>query len=172
MKYLKLGTIVNTHGLTGEVKVLCNYYGNNFSWVVKTIVYLAESEQFIPLVISRIRNHKQFLLLTFENYDTIELVQTMKNKHLVINIEAVVNDNNCSWFYEDIHDYQAFDVKNNIYLGEVIAFLDNNHQGLWEIKMTNKKTFFIPNNKVFISKINKAEKKVYFNIIEGLINND
>ena len=38
--------------------------------------------------------------------------------------------------------------------------------------MTNKKTFFITNNKIFINKINKEEQKVYFDIIEGLINND
>ncbi|WJG70292.1 ribosome maturation factor RimM [Spiroplasma ixodetis] len=171
MKYLELGTIVNTHGLIGEVKVLCNYYGNKFSWKEKTTVYLEETKQLTPLIISRVRNHKQFLLLTFENYNTIELVEGMKNKNLVINTEEIINDN-LPLFYEDILNYEAFDANNNAFLGKVIAFLDNNHQGLWEIKMTNKKTFFIPNNKVFINKINKEEQKVYFNIIEGLINND
>lgn len=170
MKYLELGTIINTHGLLGEVKVLCNYYGNKFSWTEKTTVYLEENKQLTPLIITRVRNHKQFLLLTFENYDTIELVQNMKNKHLVINTEEITNAN-LPWIYEDILNYQAFDANNNMFLGEVIAFFDNNHQGLWEIKMINNKTFFIPNNKVFINKINKEEKKVYFNIIEGLINN-
>lgn len=170
MKYLELGTIVNTHGLRGEVKVLCNYYGKKFLWTVKTTVYLEENKQLTSLIIARVRNHKQFLLLTFENYDTIELVQSMKNKHLVINTEEIINAN-LSWFYEDILNYQAFDASNNMLLGQVIAFFDNNHQGLWEIKIVNNKTFFIPNNEVFISKINKEEKKVYFNIIEGLINN-
>lgn len=171
MKYLELGTIVNTHGLIGEVKVLCNYYGNNFLLQEKIIVYLEENKQLTPLTISRVRNHKQFLLLTFESYNTIELVQGMKSKHLVINTDQITNEN-LSWFYENILNYEAFDANNNHYLGQVIAFFDNNHEGLWEIQMTNKKTFFIPNNKAFINKINKEDKKVYFNIIEGLINND
>ena len=171
MKYLELATIVNTHALRGEVKVLCNYYGNKFSWAVKTVVYLEENNQLTPLIITRARKHQQFLLLTFENYNTIELVTPLKNKHLGINLETITNDE-LVWFYEDIVNYQAFDANDNTYLGQVIAFLDNNHQGLWEIQMVNKKSLFIPNNKVFINKINKKTQAVYFNMIEGLINND
>ena len=170
MSYLELGTIVNTHGLNGEVRVLCNYYGNNFPWTVNTTIYLDQEPDLLPLVIINIRHHKNFLLLTFKDYNKIALVELMKTKKIVINTKTFSNDN-LSWYYEDIINFQAFDANNNELLGQVISFLDNNHQGLWEIKMLDQ-VFFIPNNKYFIAKIDKIQKKVYFNIIEGLIKND
>ena len=168
MQYLDLGIIVNTHGLLGEVKVLCSYYGNSYPWASGTTIYLQNNDELITLVITKIRKHQQFLLLTFQDYNKIELVEKFKTKHLVVTPELVA-EHNLPWLYEDIVGYQAFDANNNAYLGQVSAFFDNNHQGLWEVKMANDKTFFIPINKVFINKINKTEQKVYFNVIEGLI---
>ncbi|WP_342276939.1 ribosome maturation factor RimM [Spiroplasma endosymbiont of Nebria brevicollis] len=171
MKYLKLGTIVNTHGLKGEVRVLCNYYGNNFPWQPKSTIYLHTNNEYQVLTITNVRQHKQFLLLTFAKHDKIELVEMMKTKDIVIDTDEI-NLDSLPWTYDDIMNYQAFDASNNISLGQVIDFVDNNHQGLWEIEMIDGNTFFIPNNKTFISKVDKTAKKVYFNMIEGLIQHD
>lgn len=171
MKYLKLGTIVNTHGLKGEVKILCNYYGKNFPWQPKTTIYLHKNDDYKPLIITHARQHKQFLLLTFDKYGKIELVETMKTKEIVIDTDEI-NLDCLPWIYNDIMNYQAFDANKNISLGQVINFIDNNHQGLWEIEMIDGHTFFIPNNKTFINKIDKVTKKVYFTMIEGLMGHE
>lgn len=171
MKYLKLGTIVNTHGLKGEVKVLCNYYGNNFPWLPKTTLYLHTNSQYHALTISNVRQHKQFLLLTFANYNKIELVEMMKAKDIVVATDEI-NLNSLPWTYHDIMNYEALDAHNKTLLGQVIDFIDNNHQGLWEIKMIDGNTFFIPNNETFINTVDKTTKQVYFNMIEGLIHHD
>jgi len=172
MQYLEIGKIVNTHGLDGEVKVICNYYGKNFpNWSKNTNVFLKDNDNFSPLIINSVRKHQQFLLVSFNDFNNINMVEPMKSKPLMIAFDEN-NKGNLPWFYENIINYQVFDNSNNELLGQVVAFFDNNHQGLWEIKNSNHKTFFIPNNRAFIIKIDPEQQSIFINVIEGLINND
>lgn len=165
MQYLEIAKVVNTHGLLGEVKVLCNYYGKNFAnWKVKQVVYLQDNDDYQPLTINSVRPHQNFLLITFENYQNIDSVLFMKNKAL-----AVVSDDDSKEFsVENLVNYQVLDNKNEKVLGTIVALIDNNHSGLWQVQNEQGKTFYVPNNQFFIAKIDKENKKVYLNLISGM----
>lgn len=166
MQYLEIAKIINTHGLQGEVKVLCNYYGKNFqNWKAKQVVYLKNNDDYQALTISKVRPHQTYLLVTFENYNEIDSVLFMKNKGLAIVSEAAVPN---EFRFVDLMNYQVLDNKNDKFLGHVVALIDNNHSGLWEIKNEHGKSFYVPNNEFFIAHIDKEHKKVYLNLIAGM----
>ncbi|MBE4703983.1 ribosome maturation factor RimM [Spiroplasma platyhelix] len=167
MQYLEIAKIINTHGLLGEVKVLCNYYGKNFTnWKPKQVIYLKNDDDYQPLTITKVRAHKNFLLVTFENYQTIELVLFMKNKSLVVISDEKSDNSNFS--FENLIDYQVLDSDEEKILGKVVGLIDNNHSGLWEVKNDQGATFYVPNNQFFIIKVDKDNKKVYLNLIPGM----
>lgn len=169
MQYLEIAKIINTHGLLGEVKVLCNYYGKNFNnWKAKQIIYLKTTDDYQPLTIATVRPHNNFLLVTFENYQKIESVLFMKNKSLVVINSAENKDSDFS--FENIIDYQVINNQDSKVLGKVSALIDNNHTGLWEVRNDLGETFYVPNNQFFIVKIDKDKKRVYLNLISGMFN--
>lgn len=169
MQYLEIAKIVNTHGLLGEVKVLCNYYGQNFTkWKPEQVVYLKNNDDYQPLTISKVRQHKNFLLITFVSYNEINAVLFMKNKTLVIVDEE--NSENPNFSFQNLMGYQAIDNAKNKVLGKVIALIDNHHTGLWQIETQAGKTFYVPNNQFFIAKVDQNKKIVYLNLIAGMFN--
>lgn len=167
MKYLELAKVVNTHGLSGEIKVLCTYYGLKFNnWKPNQVIYLKENDYYLPLRIKSVRLHKNFLLLTFENFEGIDSVISMKKKSLVILNE----DNDEDFSFENLIDYQVINNQDQKILGSIVGLVDNNHTGLWEVINDQGKTFYVPNNHFFIIKVDKKKKKVYLNLISGMFN--
>lgn len=167
MQYLEIAKVINTHGLLGEVKVLCNYYGKNFTnWKTKQVIYLKNNDDYQPLTINSVREHKNFLLVTFENYQNIDSVLFMKNKSLAIISDEVNSES--SFSFENLVDYQVIDNQNEKVLGTIIALIDNNHSGLWQVKNEQGKTFYVPNDQFFIVRIDKNNKRVYLNLIPGM----
>ncbi|MGL5268758.1 MAG: ribosome maturation factor RimM [Spiroplasma sp.] len=175
MQYLEIAKVITTHGLLGEVKVLCNYYGKHFNnWKPKQVVYLKNHDDYQLLIIKKVRIHKNFLLVTFENYHKIDLVLFMKNKSLGIfneNTDDKINEKNDSNFsFENLIGYQVINSDNNEILGTIIVLIDNNHSGLWQVDNSQGKSFYVPNNQFFIVKIDKNKKRVYLNLISGMFN--
>lgn len=169
MQYLEIAKIINTHGLLGEVKVLCNYYGQKFTkWQPSQVVYLKDNDQYQPLTINKVRQHKNFLLITFATYNKIDSVLFMKNKSLVIIDEENSSDANFS--FQNLIGYQVVNDDNKEELGEIVALIDNNHTGLWQVTNKENKTFYVPNNQFFIIKVDKKKKIVYLNLISGMFN--
>lgn len=169
MQYLEIAKIINTHGLLGEVKVLCNYYGQNFTkWKSNQIVYLKNNDDYQALTISKVRQHKNFLLVTFATYNKIDSVLFMKNKSLVIIDEENLSDPNFS--FQNLIGYQAINNADKKVLGEIVALIDNNHTGLWQVQNQAGKTFYVPNNQFFITKVDQTKKIAYLNLISGMFN--
>lgn len=167
MQYLEIAKVINTHGLLGEVKVLCNYYGKNFTnWKPKQVIYLKNGDDYQPLTINKVRPHKNFLLVTFENYQKIDAVLFMKNKSLVVISDEINQENNFS--FENLIDYQVINIDDNKILGRIIALIDNNDSGLWQVSNDKGATFYVPNNQFFIVKVDKNKKQVYLNLISGM----
>lgn len=169
MQYLEIAKIINTHGLLGEVKVLCNYYGQNFTkWKPNQVVYLKNNNEYQPLTINKVRQHQHFLLITFATYNKIDSVLFMKNKSLVIINKENSDDRN--FLFQNLIGYQVVNHANNEILGEIVALIDNNHTGLWQVQNQTGKTFYVPNNQFFITKVDQTKKIAYLNLIPGMFN--
>lgn len=169
MQYLEIAKIINTHGLLGEVKVLCNYYGQNFTkWKPNQVVYLKNNDNYQSLTISKVRQHKNFLLITFATYNKIDSVLFMKNKSLVI--VDIQNSGDSNFSFQNLIGYQVINNTNKKVLGEIVALIDNNHTGLWQVKNQAGKIFYVPNNQFFITEVDQAKRIAYLNLISGMFN--
>ena len=71
-KWLNVGKIVNTHGIRGEVRVISNTDFPNERFSPGAMLFVNQSgEEWIPVTVASWRKHKQFDLLTFEEFSDV-----------------------------------------------------------------------------------------------------
>src|SRR5699024_10408631 len=97
----QVGKIVNTHGISGEVRIhRMTDFPERFN--VGNTLYLKQNNQLLPLTIAGHRQHKQFDLLLFEGYDDIKDVEAFKGKYLHITEDQLTELDEGEYYYFEI----------------------------------------------------------------------
>ena len=87
--YLRVGVIVTTHGIRGEVKVFPTTDDVRRFDELKTCM-LASKRGLIPLEVSSVKYFKQFVILGFKGYDNINDVLEFVKKDLLVDRKDAV----------------------------------------------------------------------------------
>ena len=118
MELVIIGTIVNHHGLKGEVRVIAHtdYPKERFK-KGKTFYVLKESE-YEKIIIDSVRFHKNFVLLKFNNINDIN--DCLEYKGLDIYSERFEDEN---IYITDLINFDAYDEKDNL-IGSVVDYLE------------------------------------------------
>ncbi len=155
MKYLYVGRIVNTHALKGEVRLLSSFEYKNKIFVPTKKLYIGMGKD--EEEIETYRHHKNFDMIKFKGIDYINDVLKYKGCNVYINEE----DLNLSDDEILISELPLFEIYND---GELVGNISEyrNDNGNEVVKINDK---FIPYNKDFITKIDKANKKIYMHDI-------
>ena len=88
-RYLQVGVITATHGLKGEVKVFPTTDDPGRFDDLKE-VFLDTGKGLTPLEIASVRYFKQFVILKFREYDSINEVENLRKKELWISRSQAV----------------------------------------------------------------------------------
>ncbi|NIK10766.1 ribosome maturation factor RimM [Alkalibacillus almallahensis] len=99
--YLKVGTIVNTHGVQGEVRVM-SVTDFNERYETGNRLFMNWNNQMVEIIVQSHRAHKQFDLLTFEGYDTMESVEPLKQTTLYVSAEDLHELDEDEFYYFEI----------------------------------------------------------------------
>ena len=156
---LYIGTLVNTHGIKGEVKVISNFKYKEEVFKKYNIIYINDKKY----IINSHRKHQKFDLLTFKGYENINDVLNLKGNKIYINredytFEGILN--------EDLYGKKVYDKEK--YIGNLKEIIDNKNQELLVIEKDNK-TYLVPYVDEFVKEINEDIK---LDLIKGLIDED
>ena len=92
MKYIRIGRIVNTHALKGEVRLISDFEYKDRVFIKDFILYIGQFK--IPEVIETHRIHKQYDMIKFVGINYINDVLKYKGEVVYINEEDLkLNDN-------------------------------------------------------------------------------
>lgn len=156
MKYLKVGTIVNTHALKGEVRIISNFEYKDRVFIVGNKLFIGHS--YIPEEIETYRKHKQFDMVKFKGIDYINDVLKYKGCYVYIDEESLsLKDDEI--LESEFTSYELY--SNDKLIGHIEEYRNDNGNKM--IKVNSK---YIPYNKDFITKIDKANKRIYMHGIE------
>ena len=76
--YIKVGKIINTHGIKGELRILSNFQYKDRIFKPNITLYIGENK--IPEIIKTYRHHKDYEMVTFNNYNNInEVLKYLKS---------------------------------------------------------------------------------------------
>lgn len=163
-----VGFIVNTHGLKGEVKVKqITDFIERFN--VGNKVYIeGEDGSYESLQIDSCRQQKQMLILHFKEYNSLETVEWMKGKKLLIKKEQQTPLPEGEYYYHEIIGCTVFSTD-----GEEIGIIDHilapGANDVWVAYDQNDKEILIPYIDDVVKEVDVAKKKIIIEVMEGLI---
>ena len=71
-EFVRIGRIVNTHGIKGELRLLSNFKYKDRVFVQNRKIYIGEEHQ--EELITSYRHHKVFEMITLAGYDNIAYI--------------------------------------------------------------------------------------------------
>ena len=158
MEFIRIGKIVNTHGIKGELRILSDFRHKDKVFKVGMKFYVGkEKEEF---TVNSYRFHKIFDMVTFVGFNNINDVLYLKGKSVFINKEDLVLDDG-EIYIEDLIGYEVIIGDKNI--GKVTDVLFNPKAN--DVLKVND--ILIPYVKDLIIKI--EDNKIYFTEIGGLV---
>lgn len=160
----KIGKVVNTHGLKGEVKVYPytetpEKFHDYDKLYIKDEIY----------EVKQIKTHKNMVIVKLKGMDHIDQTASIMNEEIIIKREWSKDDGE-GHYIVDLIGCQVFDHENGQHLGTLVDVLQNSSQDLYEIKHVDTgKLFYIPVVDAFVKAIDVVEKRIEVVILEGLI---
>ena len=162
MKTIRIGQIVNTVGLKGEVKIYS--FAENLQRFQDLKEIFVENELFS---IEKSRVHKNTIVLKLENINSSEMAEGYRNKFVYIPEDTLEELPEDSYYIKDLLGLDVYE-KNGNRLGSVSDVIKGPGQDLYEIKGQDK-TFLLPGVKEFILEIDLEKKRIIVDPPEGLL---
>ncbi|WP_138414880.1 ribosome maturation factor RimM [Aquibacillus sediminis] len=168
-KLFNVGKVVNTHGIKGEVKVIriTDFEerfqpGTNLVWVNK------EETKQVPLVVDGHRKHKDFDLLHFQSYNSINDVESFKGGLLKIQHEDLTPLDEGEFYYYEIIGCTVYTTTGEE-IGTIKEILSPGANDVWVVQQQKKKDLLVPYIEDVVKEIIIDDKKVVIEPIEGLL---
>ncbi len=163
----KIGKIVNTQGIKGEIRVLSNSDFKHIRFVKgnKLTVQMKNDSKIIE--IENHYSHKNFDILKLKGYDNINDV--LKFKGCLLLGEKLTEDvlDEGEYFIEQIIGLRAID-ENDQEIGTIKDVKTNTYQKMLIIE-TSKKNHMVPYVPEFVKEIDISARTLKIKLIPGLI---
>lgn len=151
-KNLKVGKIVNTHGLKGEVKVIpLTDNPRRFDDLEYVLIEGKEVE------IEKCKYQKDRIIVKLEGVDKIEEAERLKEKFMEVERENAVELEEDCYFLADLRECTVFDTEGKE-LGEIYDVLQTKNNDVYWIR--KPKELLIPVLKDIVLDINIDERKI------------
>ena len=89
MKLIKIGKIVNTHGIKGELRLLSKFPYKDKVFIKNMVIYINKENKEI---INTYRKHKNFDMITLNGYTNINEVLKYKGKNVYVDSDDIKLD--------------------------------------------------------------------------------
>ncbi|MEK4228709.1 ribosome maturation factor RimM [Solibacillus sp. FSL H8-0538] len=172
MEWFNVGRIVNTHGIRGELRIIStsDFEEDRFAVGSKLAAFKKDDKKPTWITIGSARRHKNFILVTFEGMENINLVEPFKEGLLKITMDQLADDEleENEYYHFEIKDCEVYSEEGEL-IGVVTDILETGANDVWEIKASGGKKYYIPYIEDVVKEINVEEKKITIHVMEGLL---
>jgi len=173
MEWFNVGKIVNTHGIKGEVRVIpiTDFPDSRFRVGNRLYFFKEGNNEPLPLTIKSRRKHKQFILLQFEECESVNDAEALKGGMLKISVEQRDRSelDEHEFYYHEIIGCSVFS-EEGTELGKVKEILSPGANDVWVVQSkTNGKPIYVPYIEPIVKEVNVAERKITIHVMEGLM---
>ncbi|GAA3020634.1 ribosome maturation factor RimM [Tetragenococcus solitarius] len=172
VEYLEVGTIVNTQGIKGEVRVLSQTDSPEKRYKIgtKLTLFLKGKDPF-ELTVASHRKHKNFDILSFEGYPSINDVEPLRQGTLMIPKTELTELSKDEYYYYEIIGLEVYQ-KTGEKLGQVKEILSPGANDVWVVQRQNKPDALLPFISSVVKEIDLKNQKAYVEIPEGLLDDE
>ncbi len=167
MQSVLIGQIVNVHGIKGEVKVYP--YTDDVDSLSKNLKKVYFDENLKEGFKTSCRVQKGMLLVKISGIDTVEKAEELRNKYIYISEDALETLEEDSYYVKDLIGLEVIDISSNEVFGTLDYVFNTGANDVYEITTTNNTKVYLPAIKQVIKKVDIKARKIYVEIMEGLI---
>lgn len=163
----QLGYIAKVHGLHGEVGIVLDVdYPEDYEDLKH--VFVEQKSRLVPFFLEHfVVSHSNKVLAKFEDYDTVEDATKLVGSALYLPLSELEPLPEDQYYYHELIGFEVIDESLGK-IGEVKVIYDLETQDLLGVEHKGKEVL-IPIQDQIVLKVDKAEKKVYCLLPEGLL---
>lgn len=167
VEYLIVGQLVNTHGVKGELKATAltddPQRFKKLKWV-----YIDRNGSLEKYNIQGVKFFKQFVIIKFENVDSMEAAEKLKGFYLKIDRANAVKLPKDSFFITDIIGLNVYD-ETGFLLGKLTDVIQTGSNDVYVVKDEAGKEILIPALKSVVKEILPEDGRINVTLPEGLL---
>ncbi|WP_367300706.1 ribosome maturation factor RimM [Leuconostoc carnosum] len=164
----KVGTIVNTHGIRGEVKIMAitDFPENRFK---KGVELQIETKQgLVPMTVQSSRLHKNMWLVLFEGITNINEIEKYKTDDIYVASDERQELEDDEYYYDEIIDSRVVDLTGNV-IGIVSDIMTTGANDVWVVKREGQPDALIPMIDDVVKSVDVDNKLITIDALEGLL---
>ncbi|WP_078554716.1 ribosome maturation factor RimM [Bacillus alkalicellulosilyticus] len=172
--WYRVGKIVNTHGIRGEIRVISTTDFEEERFEVGKRLYIEPpgsktTKDLIRVTVSAHRKHKNFDLLQFEEYHNISQVEPFKGGLLKVEESELGELDEHEYYYHEIIGCVVF-TEEGEELGKIKEILSPGANDVWVIQSkSGGKDILIPYIDSVVKEVDVKQKIVKIHLLEGLL---
>lgn len=162
--YIKVGKIVNTHGVRGTVK--CIPLTDDLERFNELEHVYTEKDN-RKRQIKDVWSKKGSIFLTLEGIEDMNTAETFRDSYICIledQLRVLPED---TYYLFDLEGMDVYSTEGD-HIGKITTIYQTGANDVYEVK-SNNKTFLIPAIKDVVKDVNIENKKIVINVIEGLL---
>ena len=167
--YLKVGTIVNTHALQGELRIFSESHFKDERFKAGSELFIDFNGAMVAVKIKSHRPNKTVELVKFEGMNHINDVEKYKGCDLLVDASKLGELTENEFYFHEIMDCLVKTVDGEE-LGVIVDILQPGANDVWVVKRTGeKKEILIPYIEDVVKNVDITNKTVLVELLEGLI---
>lgn len=163
-EYIKVGKIVNTHGVKGCLKC---YPLTDYMERFEELEYVFTEKDNKKRKIKNVWYRKGMVYITLENIDNMTLAETFKDTYISILEDQLRELPEDSYYLFDLQGMEVYSTDGE-YIGKIDTIYQTGANDVYEI-INGNKSFLIPAVKDIVKEVDVKNKKMVINVIEGLL---
>lgn len=164
---LQVGVITQTHGIRGEVKVFPTTDDVNRFKKLKEVILDNEKER-LTMKIEGVKFFKQYAILKFDGYDSINDIEKYKGAKLLVPRENAIKLQKDEYFIADLIGLRVMTEAGDAF-GILKDVLETGANDVYVVETEEKKEVLLPAIKECIQDIDTEKKVITVHIMDGLL---
>lgn len=164
---LQVGVVTQTHGIRGEVKVFPTTDDVNRFKKLKEVILETEKER-LTLTIEGVKFFKQYVILKFREYDSINDIEKYKGARLLVPREKAVKLQKDEYFVADLIGMQVV-TEDGAPFGNLKNVLVTGANDVYVVETAEGKEVMLPAIKECVLQIDMEKGVIMVHIMDGLL---
>ena len=165
MKKYRIGKIVKTHGLKGEMKL---YSYTDYPERFEEIDYLFMENSEKKYEIEIVKYQKNMPIIKIKGIDIIEEAEKYIGQTLYIDEQNIRTLEDDEYMIADLVGLEAYTIDGTT-LGKITDVLQYTANDIYVVKSEDGKEYLIPATKEFVPEISLEQNKIIVNPVKGLL---
>jgi len=166
--YFEIGKIAGTHGIKGTLRVFPTTDDPSRFELLKEVIIEYKDEKKVCKV-SKVAYHKNFVLLTLEEYNDINDAEKLKGGRILITEDKALPLGKDEYYTRDLYDIDVYTDEDE-YLGKIADVYITGANDVYSVvgEATGGKEMLIPAIKQCILSVDIENRKMIVKLLEGL----